>query len=142
MTPLLTLAFFIGSWTCQGTFANGRAVAGTIRFDSQLDGKALVMHQDDKPPGQFHAAAYWTADRTTNKWTALMQDSSGGARFFVGDAEAQTLTLLDSPILGHKPFAERFRYEKVSADSFRVTWQVQAPSGEWRTGDTQVCRKQ
>lgn len=142
MTPLLTLAFFIGSWTCQGTFANGRPIAGTIQFASALDGKALVVQQDDKPPGQFHAAAFWTVDRTTGQWTTLMQDSSGGARSFTGAVAADSLTLVDMPILGHKPFAERFLYQRRGADSFRVTWQVQAPAGDWRTGDTQLCHKQ
>lgn len=141
MTPLLTLAFFIGSWSCQGTFSNGRPIAGTIEFKS-LNGQALVMRQDDKPPGQFHAAAFWTVDKSTGKWAALMQDSSGGARYFAGEGSADGVTLTDAPILGHKPFAERFVYERAGSDAFRVTWQVQTSAGEWRTGDTQLCHRQ
>lgn len=135
--------FLVGHWTCHGHLPNGEPLDATISFAPLQGEQALLFHQDDVAPGNFHATGLGTVDRTTGKTVAFLQDNSGGARFFTSP-EGWTggqIILEDTPILGHAPFRERFLYQRTAAGGLRVDWEVGAPSGGWRLGDRNQCTR-
>ena len=134
--------FFIGGWACKGKLASGKELDATLRFSSALHGQALEFEHRDTPPSPYHALALWTLDRTTGKLVAFMQDNGGGTRLFTGDGwKDGKVTLTDIAILGHKPFAERFRFERQGANTLAMYWEVKTPAGAWRLGDSTVCQR-
>jgi hypothetical protein len=140
--PAAMAQFFAGSWSCRGNFANGKPLAATESFRLVLDGHALEFRHDDTPPQSFHALAIWTVDRASGQLVDFMQDNSGGVRLLVGKGWRQgQLTLTDTPILGHAPFAERFRFVRRDANNYTVSWEVQR-GGAWRLGDTSQCQRE
>ena len=54
------LAFFQGSWTCQGHFVPSmKPVASTMVFSLDPETGATIKHLADKPPGGYGATETW-----------------------------------------------------------------------------------
>jgi hypothetical protein len=140
---LQPLAYFQGSWTCEGVFpGSGKPIASNLHFSSGLEGAWLAVQSDDAPPNRFHARELWGYDKSAKRFRNFIFDNFGGARLFTfpgwdgdklvwtGDAFANT----DAP-------AQRFIFEKTSPQEFVVSWEVRKPQADWAVGDRLTCRK-
>jgi hypothetical protein len=140
---LQPLGYFQGSWTCEGVFpSSGKSIASNMDFSSGLEGAWLAVQSDDVPPNRFHARELWGYDKNAKGFRNFIFDNFGGARLFTspgwdgdklvwtGDAFANT----DAP-------AQRFIFQKSSAQEFVVSWEVRKPLADWSVGDRLTCRK-
>ncbi|MBV8375334.1 MAG: hypothetical protein JO302_07460, partial [Candidatus Eremiobacteraeota bacterium] len=83
MDPLTSLAFFVGTWTCNGVFpSSGKTIASAMTFSGDLSGKALVKHHDDRPPSTYHAIEVWVYSDSDKRYNAAIADNFGGVREF------------------------------------------------------------
>lgn len=131
------LSYFTGTWNCNGAFSNGRPISSTLRFDTSLNGKGVIVRQDDIPPNAYHAAALWgpAADGSLN---AEIQDVTGGMRRYTASGwSAGSLTWASAPDVTP---ANRFTYAWLDASTMRVDWDVQV-SGTYKLGDSLRCTR-
>jgi hypothetical protein len=134
--------FFTGNWGCSGEFANGKKIEADVSFTPELDGKWLLYRHSDRPPGQFKALALWGHDQSSGKLVSVAHDNFGGARLFIGDGwKDGSISFTRSEMLGQKIDQERFRYERQSANSFKMTYERMA-GGQWKMADFIVCSRQ
>jgi hypothetical protein len=127
--------FFSGRWGCSGEFANGGKIEADLSFTQELDAHWLLYRHGDRPPGKFKALAMWGIDRESGGLISVVQ-------LFSGDGWRDGVVTFESAaILDHKPARERFRYERQSPESFKLTYEVGTPDGRWRLGDYIVCTK-
>jgi hypothetical protein len=132
-----------GSWSCEGTFSNGKPIASDLQFTPRLDGRTLQYEHRDRPPNNFVATAFWGPDASNNQLV-----STG----FAGDATTLAPVLFtakkwtaqsvrfEAQSLTSPPFApNRFTYtfEKLK---LTITWEVQR-NGDWRVGDRLGCSR-
>jgi len=135
------IRFFAGEWSCAGEFANGKKIAADLKFSPELDNKWLLYWHADRPPGAFKSVAMWGVDRESGKLVSIAQDIAGGVRLFTSDGwKDGAVTFESGSILDHRPSRERFRYERQSPDSFKMTYEVGTAAG-WRMGDYIVCSR-
>jgi hypothetical protein len=140
-TSIRVMDGLIGRWQCNGVFpASGRTISSTMRFESDLDGAALLKHHDDtSPPARYHALEAWGYEARSRRFNAMLLDSSGGARRFSTDGwVGDTLTWISSPEL--QP-AQRFVYVRKGQGMLQVDWQVMR-DGQFVVGDTLTCKRQ
>jgi hypothetical protein len=137
MAPVVT--YFSGKWTCSGTFSNGKPISATIRFESDLQGAAIVVHHDDTPPpGLYHSIEVWGFQKSTGTYVASLYDAYGGARGFTsagwsGDVLTWATEAAVSP-------PQQFAYTKKDANTFTVDWKV-LKDGSYVVGDTLACKR-
>jgi hypothetical protein len=135
------IKFFSGNWSCAGEFANGKKVEADLSFVPELDGKWLLYHHADRPPGQFKALAVWGVDQPSGTLVSIAEDNFGNARLFTSDGwKDGSVTFNRAAILDQKMSGERFRYERQSGDSFKMTYE-QSVGGQWKLGDFIVCAR-
>ena len=135
---LTTLAAFAGSWTCAGTFANGTPIASTLTMTSDFGGTGLIVHQDDVPPGRYHAVSLWAPVSGGSTLADASQDVTGAVRIFTSSGfSGDTLLWQGGPEL--QPH-QRFRYQLTGANAMRVTWET-ARTDDYRIGDTLDCTR-
>jgi hypothetical protein len=133
--------FFTGNWSCAGEFANGKKVEADLSFVPELDSKWLLYHHSDRPPGQFKALAVWGVDQPSGSLVSIAEDNFGNARLFTSDGwKDGSVTFNRAPILDQKLTQERFRYERQSADSFKMTYE-RSLEGQWKMSDFIVCMR-
>jgi len=133
------IKFFGGNWSCAGEFANGNKIEADVSFAPELDGKWLLYRHADRPPGLFKALALWGVDQPSGSLVAVMEDNFGNARLFTSDGwKDGSVTFNRATILDQKITQERFRYERQSADSFKMTYE-RSVGGKWKMGDFIVC---
>lgn len=132
--------FFSGDWKGEGAFANGRKIAATLSFRLALDSAWLVCEHRDLPPNGYKANLYWGTDRGTGKFVAVACDNFGGHREFASagwvDGKLELKRQTEAP--GTGTYFERFVYERLSADSFRMTYEVGRDGVKWQLGDSLV----
>lgn len=139
--PIVALApvvsYFKGSWTCRGTFSNGKPISATIHFDADLGGAAIVVHHDDTPAlGFYHSIETWGYATSTQTYVASLYDAYGGMRSFSSpgwDGDALTWTIL--PPAG---VSQQFVYTRKDANTFAVDYKVMR-NGAYAIGDTLTC---
>jgi hypothetical protein len=133
------IKFFGGNWSCAGEFANGKKIEADVSFTPELDGKWLQYRHTDRPPGLFKALALWGVDQPTGSLVSVMEDNFGNSRLFTSDGWKDGLVTFErAAMLDQKISRERFRYERQSADSFKMTYERSA-DGQWKMGDFIVC---
>lgn len=136
--PFRDFADMTGHWTCHGVFpATGKTIDSTIRFDLDLNGKALIKHHDDTSPSTaYHALEAWGYDEKNGRYNATILDSFGGARLFSSEGwKDGRLVWRSAPEV--KP-AQRFTYVRESGPGLRIDWEVERDSG-FVVGDTLHC---
>jgi hypothetical protein len=128
-----------GAWSCEGAFANGRAIAADVAFSTELAGQWLMYHHADRAPGTYQAAAMLgptTSD--TALAPAELHDAAGGYRRFrltiVGDSE---LVMLRDTTESHARL-ERFRFARRAEGTLWIGWEV-GVNGRWLLGDSLRC---
>ena len=135
------IKFFGGNWSCAGEFSNGKKVEADLSFVPELDGKWLLYRHADRPPGQFKALAVWGVDQPSGRLVSVAEDNFGNARLFTSDGwKDGSVTFNRAAILDQKLTQERFRYQRQSADSFKMTYE-RSVEGQWKLGDFIVCAR-
>jgi len=138
--PFRDFSDLTGHWTCHGVFpATGKTIDSSIRFDLDLQGKALVKHHDDtSPPALYHALEAWGYDAKSGRYNATILDNFGGARLFSSDGwKDGRLVWHSAPEV--KP-AQRFTYVREPQEGLRIDWEVERESG-FVVGDTLHCSR-
>ena len=134
--------FFTGNWSCSGPFASGKKIEADVSFAPELDGKWLLYHHSDRPPGPFKAMAAWGMDQPSGKLISVMEDNFGSARLVTRDGgwKDGSVTFTRAGILDQQISQERFRYERQSENSFKMTYERLAGT-QWKLGDFIVCTR-
>lgn len=137
------MRFFVGNWKGDGAFANGRKISATLRFRLTLDSAWLVCEHRDVPPNGYAADLYWGVDRVTGKFAAYAFDNFSGHREFesVGWVGEKLELRRAGEMQGVGKYYERFRYERVSPDSFRMSYETSRDGAAWMLGDSLVFRR-
>jgi hypothetical protein len=102
-----------------------------LSFTPELDGKWLLYQHSDRPPGVFKAVVLWGVNQPSGKLVSMAADNFANARLFTSDGKDGLVTFIRSAILDQKMTQERFRYERQSDASFKMTYEVSA-DGHWR----------
>jgi hypothetical protein len=135
------IKFFSGNWSCAGEFANSKKIEADLSFTPELDGKWLLYRHSDRPPGSFKAVVLWGVDQPSGKLVSMAADNFANARLFTSDGwKDGSVTFNRSAILDQKMTQERFRYERQSDNSFKMTYKVSV-DGHWKMGDFIVCTR-
>jgi len=135
-----SLSYFLGRWECDGSFpASGKAISSTMRFESDLDGSAVLKHHDDVSPASYHAVEAWTYNAGQRHFAAAVTDNFGGIREFTSDGWSDGVLVWSSapPITP----AQQFVYTRLTGTSMRVDWQVAHNGPTYVVGDTLSCKK-
>ena len=137
------LAYFEGSWSCDGVFVgSGKPIASNLGFSAELEGAWLTVHSDDVPPNRFHARELWGFDKKAKQFSNFIFDNFGGARLFTSPGwEGDKLIWTGGAIANTAPPDQRFIFQKASPEEMVVSWEVRKPQGDWVVGDRLTCRK-
>jgi hypothetical protein len=85
--------------------------------------------------------AVWGADQPSGKLISVMEDNFGNARLFTSDGwKDGSLTFSRTAMLDQQISQERFRYERQSDNSFKMTYERLA-GAQWKLGDFIVCTR-
>ena len=136
---LAPLAYFAGDWQCAGQFANGKPVRSRESFSVELGGQWLHMRHADAPPNRYLADSWWGYDKAAKRFSVTVFDNFGGARRYtssgwVGDA----LTLENIATSG---YLDRFAFQRLGDDAYRVTYTYRNGNAAWRLGDSARCTR-
>jgi hypothetical protein len=132
-------AYFSGKWLCSGRFSNGKPIASTIRFESDVGGAAVVVHHDDVPAlGSYHSIEVWGFQKSTGTYVATLYDAYGGARGFTSAGWSGDVLTWATDAAVTPP--QQFVYTKKSADAFTVDWNVYRNEA-YVVGDTLTCNR-
>ena len=132
-----SLKAFEGRWDCAGAFANGQPTASDITAVWDAPSGSLILHQDDKPPGPFHAIELWGAADGPG-FRAAISDPYSGVRWLESPGWADdklTWTRYEAA----RP-AERFVFSRPNARGFFVEWYPVNKAGAFVLGDRLVCK--
>jgi len=146
-------SFFVGHWTGEGAFANGRTIAADLSFALSLDSCWLVYEHRDRAPNRYKATSMWSVDRVTGEFVAYCFDNFQGHRLFSGNGAggAGGADGADAAGNGWKEgklvlsrqasapqvgiYFERFVYERLSETQFKMTYETSRDSTAWQVGD-------
>jgi hypothetical protein len=135
----LVATYFSGRWTCSGTFSNGKPISAAIRFESDLQGAAIVVHHDDTPaPGFYHSIEVWGFQKSTGTYVASLYDAYGGARGFSSAGWSGDVLTWATDAAVNPP--QQFVYTKKDSNTFAVDWKV-FKNGTYVVGDTLGCKR-
>jgi hypothetical protein len=137
LTEAGSLRVFEGRWACAGTFASGKPIASTLSAAWDAPSQALVLHQDDRPPGAFHALELWGAHGASG-FRATISDAYSGIRWldspgWADDRLTWTRTEADRP-------AERFVFSRPRDGAFTIDWSRADKTGALVPGDSLTCK--
>lgn len=135
--------FFCGEWKGGGAFSNGRPIAAGLSFRLSLDSAWLVCEHRDEPPNRYKADLYWGVDESTGQFMAFAFDNFHGHRQFGSNGWVNGKLVLtgQSYAPGAGVYFEHFIYEKMSATSFRMSYETSRDAITWRLGDSLVFRR-
>jgi hypothetical protein len=72
---------------------------------------------------------------------AVMEDNFGNARLFTSNGwKDGSITFARAAMLDQKISQERFRYDRQSEHSFKMTYE-RSVDGQWKLGDFIVCTR-
>jgi hypothetical protein len=132
---------FVGSWRCQGHFANGHAISSAESFTPTLDGHWLLQEHSDHAPFNYRAHALWGFSEDLKRFTLTIYDNFGGQRVFTSPGWEQSVLIFEVQALLAPPARqERFRYQRLASGGYSVEYQVLDKSGAWKMGDVLECR--
>lgn len=133
------LAFFVGSWSCTGHFANGKPISSRETYTPILDGHWLEMRHTDQPPHRYNAIELWQYDPAARQFSVHVFDNFGGERHYLSTGwEEGKLVLHNTATSG---YTDRFVFERHSAILYEVTYASRKGAGTWKVGDTLICKR-
>lgn len=133
-----------GQWTCEGAFANGKALAANITISTQYDGKILFYRHEDLPPNTYKAIGQWAYDKTQKMMVALHDQVIGSDTYvagYVAESWTDTKLTFNAKALWDPLWAEnRFTYEITGANKMTMVWD-KFKDDKWQMGDYLNCAK-
>ena len=141
--PADLVQFFQGKWTGKGQFASGKKIEADLVYTLSLDSCWLNSTHTDKAPGKYKAMLMWGCERQTGEFVAYNFDNFQGHRQFTSDGwkdgKLVLITSKDNPNGGK--FHEHFIYEKLSADSFKMTYETSRDGTTWKMCDYLIFKR-
>ena len=130
------LSFFIGQWSGEGQFANGKKIAADVSFSLSLDSCWVVYTHTDKSPGMYKAMSMWGVDKATGKPVDYIFNNFQGNDKYTSDgwANNKIIWFKEQRISGGS-FFTRFTYEKLDENRFKMTYEVSKDNSNWKMGD-------
>lgn len=135
--------FFVGNWTGNGEFANGKKISTDLTFKMNLDSSWMIYEQTDKLPNRYKAISMWGVDILTGQFLAYSFDNFHGHRKFESDGWKDgklILTLIEFYPQKGLVF-QHFIYEKLSAKSFKMKYETSEDGIAWKLGDYLIFSK-
>lgn len=125
------LNFFCGEWKGSGAFSNGNKIDASLAIQKQLDDNWLKIEHNDLPPNKFKAISYWGIDEK-GQFVAYMFDNFKSHRFFQTEGWIKNKLILINDKAGpeSKNF-ERFVYEKIDDNTFKMKYEVSKEGQKW-----------
>jgi hypothetical protein len=135
--PAEMLKFLVGDWEGDGEFSSGKKIEAEVSFTAELDSAFLLYRHTDRPPNRYKALGTWGVERDTGKFIMLLQDNFGGSRRFESDGWANAKIVFLKNVSEPTAFAfpERFTFERLAADSFKMTYEANRDGRNWKIGD-------
>ena len=134
--PADMAVFLKGQWTGSGKFSNGKDINADVEFSPVLDGQWLLYSHQDRDPGKYKALGMWGFERGSQKFVMIVQDNFGGTRRFESDGwkdgKVTFVNNVNTPALS---YAERFTFERINENSFKISYETNRDGKEWRLGD-------
>jgi hypothetical protein len=136
VVPLEMAEFFVGEWEGEGEFASGKKIQADVSFTMELDSQKLLYRHADRFPNKYKALGTWGFNYETNKFLMNVEDNFGGSRVFesVGWQNGKIVFLKDVPVTA-TTYPERFTFEAVSPNSFKMTYEASQDRKTWKLGD-------
>jgi len=138
-------ASLAGSWSCAGSFSDGRALAANITFTLHADGRSLLYHHQDRAPNSFIQDALWGPDNTNHAVVSLAFAGNSqllGPQLFVAYSWSPSSIVFEAKPLTSPPFApNRFTYSLEGMKTLHIVWEVQR-QGVWSVGDQLNCTRE
>ena len=137
-----SLIFFIGKWQGEGAFANGKKIQAKAEFTMTLDSSWIHYQHTDMAPGKYKAASMWGIDGTSGNFIAAVFDNFHGYRIFESGGWINNRLILTAISRSNNNLIfQHFIYEKLSADSFKMTFEVSRDAVNWTLGDWLVFKR-
>jgi hypothetical protein len=153
LDPVL-VTYFAGDWSGEGAFARGRRIAAELSFQPSLDSAWLVYEHRDLMPGKYKATSMWGVDARTGQFVAYTFDNFQGHRHWLSNGWADGRLILSTRSyrsVGHSNrcgngdtdprtrsgelLFERFIYERLSDNQFKMTHETSLDGINWQLGD-------
>lgn len=130
------LHFFIGNWTGDGQFANGKKISADVSFKLSLDSSWLTYEHIDRLPNRYKALSLWGVD-ATGQFVAYAFDNFRGHRKFASNGWKDGKLVLSTHeyIPQRGVFFQHFIYEKQADQSFKMTYETSNDGINWKLGD-------
>jgi hypothetical protein len=111
--------FFVGNWSGEGQFANGKKIAADVSFSLSVDSSSLIYVHADKPPNVYKATSAWGIDKLTRKFvTHIISNFSGHPEFTSeGWKSGQIIFTNSANIPARGVFYQHFICERISERS-------------------------
>ncbi len=135
--------FFVGKWTGEGEFANGKKIAATLSIKMELDSTWFVFEHTDKLPNHYKSHSMFSDDNMTGQFIAYTFDNFQGHRKFVSNGwKDGKLILTTNEYYPQKGLVfQHFIYERLSYRSFKMTYETSKDGINWKLGDFLVFTK-
>lgn len=133
--PADMAAFFGGAWSGKGAFASGRPIEAEVSFTPELDGQWLLYRHSDRAPNSYKALGMWGIESASRKLLMTVNDNFGGARSFASEGWQDGKVIFSRTISAEPLREERFVFERRSANSFHMAYEVRPGDKPWRLVD-------
>jgi len=136
-----SLFFFLGSWKGEGAFAKGKKIEATAQFQLTLDSAWIRYEHTDQAPGKYKALSVWGIDANSGILSATVFDNFHGYRKFESGGWSDNRLIITYMSDKDKVIFEHFVYEKLSPDSFKMTFEVSKDAMKWTMVDWLVFKR-
>ena len=138
--------YFSGTWSGKGEFASGKKIEAEVSFTPDLNNQWLLYRHTDKLPNQYKSLGMWGVERNSKKLVMVVSDSFNSARLFVSEGWQQDKLEFNNsmpitPMAISNARKERFIFEKISLDSFKMTYESNTNDSGWKLGDFLIFNK-
>jgi hypothetical protein len=136
-------SFFVGNWTGDGEFSNGKKISADLIFKMSLDSSWITYEHTDKLPNRYKALSIWGVDMLSGQFIAYSFDNFHGYRKFVSDGwKDGKLILTANEYYAQKGLVfQHFIYEKISEKTFKMTYETSKDGINWKLGDYLLFNK-
>jgi hypothetical protein len=129
--------FFVGAWSGEGEFANGKKIEADVTFYLSVDSTSLISIYADRLPFRFKSALAMDIDGASGKFIAHMINNFTGLKDFTSDGwQGGKITLANQEDQkGKGTLYQHFIYEKIDNDHFKATYLYGMDSTKLKEGD-------
>ena len=126
--------FFVGNWSGEGEFGNGKKISANVTFKMTLDSNWLIYTHTDIPPAQYISSSMWGVDKFSGQFVAYLFDNFQGHRKFSSNGwKDGTLILTTNEYSPENGLIfQHFLYEKLSEKSFKMTFEISKDGIIWK----------